>query len=122
MEISPEGNLVDYKINPSIIHSSRRFNYEEVQQIIDTQANHPYYPFLFSMMKLSKLLTNNRLNNGGIDFETPEVTFELDDKGFPISIKRKFRLDSHRLIEEFMLIILMFKCLPARKFLSVSPR
>ncbi len=104
MELNPEGDLVNYNIQPSVIHSKRRFNYEEVQQIIDTQTKDPFFPLLDTMMRLSKFLTNKRLNDGGIDFETPEVTFELDDKGFPVSIKRKTRLDSHRLIEEFMLL------------------
>jgi ribonuclease R len=103
MEFSVEGNVVKYNINPSIIHSNRRFSYEEVQSIIDDNANDPFYPMLSEMMKFSKLLTKKRLNEGGIDFETPEVEFDLDDTGFPTAIHRKPRLDSHRLIEEFML-------------------
>ena len=55
-------------------------------------------------MDLSKILTNKRFNEGGIDFETPEVAFDLDEKGFPTRITRKERLDTHRLIEEFMLL------------------
>jgi len=104
MELSPQGELIDYKILPSVIHSQRRFNYEEVQNIIDTNSDDPYLSFLTNMMNFSKLLTKKRLNEGGIDFETPEIKFELDDKGFPTDIKRKIRLNSHRLIEEFMLL------------------
>jgi ribonuclease R len=103
MEFSPAGDLINYIINPSIIHSKRRFNYEEVQSIIDNKANDTYYSFLKNMMQFSKVLTKKRLGEGGIDFETPEVEFELDDTGFPTAIHRKQRLDSHRLIEEFML-------------------
>lgn len=104
MEITPAGEIENYNITPSIIHSKRRFNYEEVQQIFDTQPNEPSYSLINNMMQLSKILTETRLKNGGLDFETPEVTFQLDEKGFPTSITRKKRLDSHRLIEEFMLI------------------
>ena len=103
MEFSPEGNVINYNINPSIIHSNRRFSYEEVQSIIDNKKNDSFYPMLGEMMHFSKLLTKKRLNGGGIDFETPEVEFDLDDTGFPTAIHRKPRLDSHRLIEEFML-------------------
>jgi len=55
-------------------------------------------------MVLSKILTRNRFNQGGIDFETPEVSFKLDEQGSPQEIIRIRRLDSHRLIEEFMLL------------------
>ena len=103
MEFSPAGDLINYKISPSIIHSKRRFNYEEVQSIIDNKANDEYYSMLNDMMQFSKQLTRKRLSESGIDFETPEVEFELDDTGFPIAINRKQRLNSHRLIEEFML-------------------
>jgi ribonuclease R len=103
MEFSPAGDLINYKISPSIIHSKRRFNYEEVQSIIDNKANDEYYPMLNDMMQFSKVLTKKRLADGGIDFETPEVEFDLDDTGFPTAIHRKHRLNSHRLIEEFML-------------------
>lgn len=103
MELSPAGDLKNYKIGPSIIHSKRRFNYEEVQSIIDNSATDPYLAMLQNMMNFSKILTKKRLNEGGIDFETPEIKFDLDDTGFPTAIERKNRLDSHRLIEEFML-------------------
>jgi len=103
MEFKLDGNLVKYKISPSIIHSKRRFNYEEVQSIIDNKATDEYYPLLNEMMQFSKVLTRKRLLEGGIDFETTEVEFDLDDTGFPTAIHRKQRLDSHRLIEEFML-------------------
>ena len=61
--------------------SKRRFNYEEVQSIIDNKANDEYYPMLNDMMQFSKVLTKKRLADGGIDFETPEVEFDLDDTG-----------------------------------------
>jgi ribonuclease R len=56
------------------------------------------------MMDFSKILTQQRFKGGGIDFETPEVDILLDSNGFPVKIIRKERLDSNRLIEEFMLL------------------
>ena len=104
MEVNAEGNVMDYDIRPSIINSKRRFNYAEVQYIIDEKKDDPYHATLAEMMRLSKSLTKKRFKEGGIDFETPEVDILLDQKGFPVKIKRKERLDSHRLIEEFMLL------------------
>jgi ribonuclease R len=76
----------------------------EVQYIIDEKKDDPFYSKLSEMMKLSKILTKKRFKEGGIDFETPEVNIILDSKGFPVKIIRKERFDSHRLIEEFMLM------------------
>jgi len=104
MEVTPGGKVADYKITPSVINSDYRFSYEEAQHIADQNVNHPQKDMLVAMMRLSKQLTKNRFAEGGIDFETPEVSFELDASGFPKSIRRKERLDSHRMIEEFMLL------------------
>lgn len=104
MEVTPKGEVVDYTLQPSIINSKKRFTYEEVQQIIDEGLNTPLSATLNEMMVLSKTLTQKRFDEGGIDFETPEIAFELNEQGFPIEIRRKQRLDSHRLIEEFMLL------------------
>ena len=118
MEISSSGEVVKYDINPSIIISKKRFSYEEVQHVIDANENNGFLDELCSMMKLSKILRKKRFEVGGIDFETPEVSFELDEKGFPKEIKRKKILDSHRLVEEFMLLA---NKTVAEHILNISP-
>jgi ribonuclease R len=104
MEITRQGKLVQYQLNPSVINSKRRYTYAEVQDILDKKMADPHAPYLQRMHALSRILTKNRFLEGSIDFETPEVTFTLDETGFPQAIERKTRLDSHRLIEEFMLL------------------
>lgn len=59
---------------------------------------------LSKMHQLSQVLMHKRFQEGSIDFETPEVKFQFDKQGKPIKILPKPRLDSHRLIEEFMLL------------------
>jgi ribonuclease R len=56
------------------------------------------------MNELAHVLTRQRLRNGSLDFDTPEVKIILDAAGFPIEIRRKQRQASNRLIEEFMLL------------------
>ncbi len=104
MELTPNADLVSYEITPSIINSKRRFTYEEVQAILDGKADDPFAPILRDMDHLREVLTRKRFEKGGIDFETPEVKFTLDEKGHPVEIIPKTRLNSHRLVEEFMLI------------------
>ena len=104
MEVTPRGDLVDYEIRESVIRSDRRYTYEEVQDILEGKAEDEHADTLRKMLALSRALIAKRHRRGGIDFDTAEVEIELDAEGTPVAIHRKKRLDSHRLIEEFMLL------------------
>ncbi len=93
----------DYQIVKTVIHSRRRFTYEEVQTILETGEGE-YCEEILMLHRLAKHLNKARMNNGAIDFDTEEVKFKLDANGKPIEVIKKLRLDSHRLIEEFMLL------------------
>ncbi|MEN3038034.1 MAG: ribonuclease R [Candidatus Kryptonium sp.] len=103
MIVNSKGIVEDYSFHKSIIRSRRRFTYEEVQEIIETGVG-DYADIILQMHKLSQILLKKRIREGSIDFETPEVKFKLDENGVPLEIVKKVRLDSHRLIEEFMLL------------------
>ncbi|OPX32275.1 hypothetical protein B1H10_07730 [candidate division KSB1 bacterium 4484_188] len=105
MEIDSEGNVQKYRLTPSIIESKRRFTYEEVQEILDNpKTKDPYARVLRLARDFSQRLRKKRLQLGSIDFETPEVRFVLDERGKPVEIIPVERLQSHELIEEFMLM------------------
>ena len=87
----------------TIIHSDKRFTYENAQEIIDSK-NGEYFEELSTLNDIAKILTRKKLESGAIDFETDEVRFELDKDGKPLRVYRKERLDTHKLIEEFMLL------------------
>ncbi len=97
------GKVLDYHIAKTVIHSRRRFTYEQVQEILDAGEGE-FYEQLHALHRLSKILSKERFANGSIDFDTEELKFKLDESGKPIEVMRKVRLDSHRLIEEFMLL------------------
>jgi len=104
MELDKNLDVVTYTLQPSVIHSKRRFAYEEVQEIADGKLKDPLKPVIDAMVMLGRNLTKKRFAQGGIDFETPEVRFVLDEKGKPVEVIPRNRLDSHRLVEEFMLL------------------
>lgn len=112
INISPSGKVNSYKIAETIIHSKRRFTYEYVQMLLDKiekqepipEKDTPFKKTLWNMYALSRVLTNKRIKEGSIDFDSAEVRFIFDDAGKPEKIIKKERLGSHRLIEEFMLI------------------
>lgn len=90
-------------IGRTLIHSCKRFTYEEVQTILDGKK-HKLSKELELLDNLAKKIRTDRLKNGAIDFETDEVRFKLDEQGQPLELYVKERFDAHKLIEEFMLL------------------
>ncbi|WP_053405275.1 ribonuclease R [Persicobacter sp. CCB-QB2] len=87
----------------TIIHSDRRFTYEEAQERIETQEG-DFHEEIIELNRLSKIIKDRRFSNGAIAFETIEVKFKLDENGKPLMVIPKERKDAHKLIEEFMLL------------------
>jgi ribonuclease R len=107
MVVTPKGTVKDYSIEETVIRSKRRFSYEEVQRIIEHAAGaseQDYPDLILAMFKLSSVLTKKRMKEGSIDFESAEAKFQFDANGKPTAIVKKVRLESHRLVEEFMLL------------------
>ena len=112
MTVTPKGIVTDYEIRETVIRSAKRFSYEEVENLLDassvehaaTTVDAKMVDTLHTMQKLSVVLTKKRMKEGSIDFETAEAKFTFDENGSPSEIRRKARLRSHRLVEEFMLL------------------
>lgn len=102
-EITPKGKILKEWFGRTVIHSDRRFSYEEAQQILDAGEG-DFVAELKTMNALAKIFRKERFKNGAINFETPEVRFRLDENGKPLGIYQKERHDTNKLIEEFMLL------------------
>ena len=103
LEVTQNGVVENYQLKPSLIKSKKRFTYHEVSDILH-KGKGEYFKELSAMNKLAKTLSKNRKSSGSIDFDLSEAIFRLDEKGMPIDVFRSERLDSHRLVEEFMLL------------------
>ena len=103
LEVTPKGVVKKYQLRPSIINSKRRFTYHEVADILQNGKGE-YFKELEAMNKLAKTLSGNRKSSGSIDFDLSEAIFRLDKNGMPVDVFRSERLESHRLVEEFMLL------------------
>ncbi len=102
-ELDLQGNIHQEWFGETTIHSNKRFSYEEAQEAI----KHPEKEFHAELAKLNKIakhLRAERFKQGAINFESTEVRFQLDEHGKPLSVLPKISQDSHRLIEEFMLL------------------
>ena len=105
MEVTPQGEVKDYDIRETVIHSRQRLTYDEAQTYIDGgHPNDPASPYVVEANRLAKTLTKKRLQEGAVDFGSDEVKVILDDAGHPQDIVRKERLAANRLVEEFMLL------------------
>ncbi len=102
-ELSPNGKILKEWFGRTVIHSDRRFSYEEAQKVLDSGEG-DFPAELKTMNTLAKILRKERFKNGSINFDTPEVRFKLDENGKPLGVYQKERHDSNKLIEEFMLL------------------
>lgn len=102
-EMDKAFEMVNYSIAKTIIHSKRRFTYEEAQERIETGKG-DYAEELLLLNKISKHIRAKRFKKGAIAFEKAEVRFKLDETGKPLGVVLKIRKDSNLLVEDFMLL------------------
>ena len=101
--MTADGEVRKHEFHKTVIHSKRRFAYEDVEEILK-KGKGDYVTELQLLDRISVILREKRFKHGGLDFETEEVRFKLGTKGEPLEVIKKERLGSHRLIEEFMLL------------------
>jgi ribonuclease R len=102
-ELNENGKVIKYEIKETVINSKRRYNYEEVVEILEAKSG-DNLELLQSLNKLAKTLREKRFKEGGVNFETSEIRFQLDDNKYPTHAYEKKASDSTQLVEEFMLL------------------
>lgn len=106
----------------TVMNSDHRFTYETAQAVIDGDAKNvlkyskniqtvesaekamPHHDTLVTLNKIAKLLQKEKFSRGAIEFEQEEIKFRLDAQGKPIGVYTYERLDTHKLVEEYMLL------------------
>jgi ribonuclease R len=102
MRIDRAGRKISHRFGRGLMRSAARMTYEEVQAAEDSHDDlglplvHLYAAF--------RALVAARLERGALELDLPERTVVLDDQGHVTSVAPRPRLDSHRLIEEFMVL------------------
>jgi ribonuclease R len=102
-ELNSKGKILKEWFGKTVIHSHRRFSYEEAQEILE-KGEGELSNELTTLNSIAKNLKETRFKDGAISFETEEVKFKLDKNGKPIEVYKKVRKDAHKLVEEFMLL------------------
>ncbi|MBI2282702.1 MAG: ribonuclease R [Bacteroidetes bacterium] len=102
-QMNGKGEVKQYWLGKTVIHSDHRYAYEDVQQIIETRKGKHENEILL-LNDIAQQLRKKRFSRGAINFSSQEVRFKLDEKGKPIAVVVKESKESHQLIEEFMLL------------------
>lgn len=102
-ELDKDANVIKEWFGRTIIHSNRRFSYEEVQDILEKKEGE-FSNELLQLNALAYILRDRKFKHGAIAFESTEVKFKLDEHGKPLGVYVKERKDAHKLIEDFMLL------------------
>ncbi|MDQ0965598.1 ribonuclease R [Flavobacterium sp. W4I14] len=102
-ELDEQANIQSEWYGRTVIHSDRRFSYEEAQEVIENKEG-DYAAEILKLNELAYILRDRKFKNGAISFESTEVKFKLDESGKPIGVYVKERKDAHKLIEDYMLL------------------
>lgn len=114
-DVSESGEISNVELVESVIRSARRFSYEEVQGLFDAAdgVESPKHPLpsvsdeiradLMELRAASRALLAARMRRGSLDLDLPEIEVLFGPDGAVADLRRKERLESHRLIEDLML-------------------
>jgi ribonuclease R len=109
LHINRRGLIKDFAFAKSVIRNHARLTYRQVEAIVvakDRKLRNRYRPLvkmLGQMMDLCELLRERRGQRGSLLMSIPEAEVVLDDKGWPVDVRRVDQLAAHQLIEEFMI-------------------
>jgi ribonuclease R len=98
------GKVLSSWFGKTIINSNKRFSYEEAQEVLNGVNRTNFQCELSELNRIANIYRAENKKNGAIEFETDEVKFELDNEGKPLRIYKKARLDTMKMVEEWMLL------------------
>ena len=110
MTLAADGSIKRSAFHDAVIHSHARLTYETVEEILfrdNTLLRESFAALkrpLDNLQAVYRILRAARLSRSVIDFHASEPEFIYDSEGKIETIKARDRLESHRLIEECMIV------------------
>jgi ribonuclease R len=101
--ISRDGDLLRHRFRRGLMRSAARLTYEQVEATRNGGEAPVAMAIIDNLYGAFKSLSRERKQRGTLELELPERRVVLDEAGTVQSIAPVTRLDSHRLIEEFMI-------------------
>ncbi len=103
--ISPNGTVRESRFARTVIRSSARLSYEEAHGRLEAdESDDELGASLRILSGICQALREQRRDRGAIDFAIPEAVVELDDDGRPAAIRARPRLETHRMVEDLMIL------------------
>ncbi len=103
--VSNDGRVLSTKFHEAVIHSQRRFSYQQVLEILRREpADDAIEQMLHQAHQLAQKIRRHRFKNGSLDLDFPETKIRLDENGKILRIEKNENDESHQLIEEYMLL------------------
>jgi ribonuclease R len=116
IEVDDHGQIVSTWVFESIIHSDFRLTYDEVQQMTDgdikvwdtlqfaKEISADLLENIKILEELKIILEKYKYKKGVLNFDFPETKIMLDEAGNPVEYKKYVRHESHKIIEECMVL------------------
>ncbi len=106
LTMGEDGRIGAHRFERTWIRSAHCLDYETVHRVLigESSIDPPTDDSLRTLRRLSKVVRERRRERGSLDFDLPEAQVILDELGSPVDIRRTEQLDSHRLIEDFMIL------------------
>jgi ribonuclease R len=105
IDLANNGDVRTTRLREGLIRSGARLHYKQAQEMLEREVGDPEVRAAVRRMHmLSSILRRRRFEQGGFDLEVPESEMRLDARGVPVALFRHESLESHRLIEEFMIL------------------
>ncbi|HEX7967336.1 MAG TPA: ribonuclease R [Stellaceae bacterium] len=105
--LDAEGRVHRHRFVRGLMRSAARLTYEQVQAAVDGRPNETAGPLVEPVLRplygAYHALDRARRRRGTLDLDLPERRILLDPSGRVARIEPRDRLDSHKLIEEFMI-------------------
>jgi ribonuclease R len=100
------GGVRGYRFERTVIRSRHRLDYDQVQGVLtgEGSVDERTDGDLRTLSRLARALREKRVLRGSLDFDLPEARVLLGADGAPVDIQKVVQLESHRLIEDFMLL------------------
>jgi ribonuclease R len=105
IRIGADGRKRSHRFGRGLMRSAARLTYEAMQAAADADTDTGLPPGVRApLYDAFRALLAARQARGTLDLDLPERKVVLDDAGHVLSVLPRPRLDSHRLIEEFMVL------------------
>ena len=111
-------SIIDYWIGRTVIHSKKRFTYDDAQESISNK-NGIFHEKLNLLNSIAKKIRDKRFSSGSFNFRSNEIKFKLDKNKKPVEVYKKNRKDTHKMVEEYMLLA---NKLVAEKIISIEKK